>query len=152
MGGTRAPYLLLADSNVRLGLDAPVVAHGPDLSLFRPGGRYAASWTTRGVDDNGRPLSTRRPIRLTVYGRGGPGARRHTVALAFAGSTPRTSALTVRAPGVRRRVTVAGRRLLSLDSCVPAGASRTVTVSGGRPEAVRLVGVRVLAGPSCRSR
>jgi hypothetical protein len=148
-GGARAPYLLVADSNVRVGLAAPAVAHGPDLTLYHTPGRYLASWFATGLDDNGRPGSATRPIRLTVYGRGRGGPRTHTVALSLSGSA---RALVVRGPGVQRRVPVSSRRLLSVPVCVPAGGSRALTVAGGRPDALRLVGVRVTPGASCRSR
>jgi len=148
LGGTayEAPFLLMANTNVRLGIAGRPVETGPDLTLLRPDRPYRAAWATTGVDDRGGLGAAKGGARVTVYGRHAAGRRSYTVALALSGRSRRP--VSVQGDGVARQVPVAGRRLVGATVCVPARGARPVRLDGNLAK-VRLLSVRVRPGGPC---
>ena len=138
--GSESAYLVWAPSNVRIGLEAHVVASYPDLALLRPGRPYRAAWATN-VSDDGTMTSDR--FALTVYGRQRAGARLHRIELLLAPGAESRDRYRVRGPGVQLDGRIAAAPTVSLDVCVPAAGREIVRVETQRNSQARLVRVRV---------
>ena len=145
--GGESPHLLVANSNVRLGVDGEVVKRGADLSLYRPRRPYRAAWTSKGVADGGG-LDARRGARLTVYGHHASGHRASTVALSLAGETGGRP-VTLRGAGRPRLIHVPRRRLLAVTVCVPPRDSRSLALTGKSVGELRLISVSVKPKGPC---
>jgi len=144
--GGESPHLLVANSNVRLGVDGEVVKRGADLSLYRPRRPYRAAWASRGVADGGG--LDRRGARLTVYGHHASGRSSSTVTLSLAGETGGRP-VRLRGAGTARLIHVPGRRLLSATVCVPSSESRSLSLTGRSLKELRLISVSVKPKAPC---
>ena len=147
VGGSEAPYLVVAKSEVRMAPEGVLVKGGRDLNLYKPRHPYRAAWAMRDASERGELSAA--GARLVLYGNQASGRRMTTVALSLTAREGLRQPLEVSGPGLRRRVSVGKRRLLSLQACVPAGRSRTIRLEGKGLPKLRLVNVLVRRGAPC---
>ena len=84
--GDLAPYLVVANTNVRFAPAGRVVARTRDLRLIRPERPYRAAWVTSGMTGLGELEGRRRRASVSVYG-DGEARRRARVSIALTGQT-----------------------------------------------------------------
>ncbi len=147
VSGAQAPYLVVANGNVRFAPAGTVVARTRDLRLIRAKRPYRVAWATSGITELGQ-LPPGGPAVLSVYGRDSGPSRRAQVSLLVVGQTLERP-LTVRAAGSGRRMRVFGRRRIERSLCVRARGAEKVSLGVGGPNKLRLIAVRVRMGGPC---
>ena len=145
--GDLAPYLVVANTNVRFAPAGRVVARTRDLRLIRPERPYRAAWVTSGMTGLGELEGRRRTASVSLYG-DGEARRRARVSIALTGQTgPR--GLVVGSAGRSQDLKVFGRRRVVATACVPVRGPGHVRLRAPGAPTLRVVDIRVTMGGSC---